>query len=513
MIYFTGFYSNIYDCLNSDTTIYNKAITLSQDCQNDNIQINKYFEYVINNKWNESGSKVTRNLLLENLKEKIKVELDLININLVNACEISINSLLPDLKKMKDFDIDLVEKRNNLVSLKSSLSSLKAPSKYDIGEDGNNVLTDAYKTYVGKYNILVSSISSLTTTIQSLLSNLNTLKASIDSYIMQISELGGENIAIPSLTLPSDINDGIINQNFEQIDISYEELYGDGYLDPVTGIYYEPYGYGDLKVILPNGKSFIEYNQSQGRSIIKLSGVEKSDWHVPQCGPCAYASVLSYFGYSNISPENVGYAIRQFSSFSALNPLISGKYIITGTDNVEYSISSAGIDGEPIKAVFFNVADNSDLKDYIENYAENTGQKYSDVAKEATHLYAKNMILETFNQGGVVTVRTSATSSKSNLSFTQAGHFIALMGIDSSNNLIISNSTANYIKAANNGNWKTLKTYTKKIDLGERNYSLVTVTLDEFIDNNILGCQSAGNSITCITDITCTPLEQNIQKT
>lgn len=197
--YFVPFYQKIHDILLPKTGIVSAASSLSTTCQSDSNRINLYLGEINDSKWSESGASIFKSNIITGIKSSIQALNLFISNNLVKACSISINSLLPSLKEMKTNDELLFNKREELSSKKSRLCYLQnnIPSQYETDKKGRTHISQAYIDAINAINALAAEINTLTAYIQTLIKLLDGIKASSDGYIMQISTLGDEGIIVP----------------------------------------------------------------------------------------------------------------------------------------------------------------------------------------------------------------------------------------------------------------------------------------------------------------------------
>lgn len=125
-------YKEYYDVLSKNTGILKASENLSSECTNLFEQsVSNYFNSIIESDWEESGKDITTNVILNGLKNDFEGICDLINNNLVAACNIAIKSLLPKLNEIYQKNTQLNNITNEIYTnlraknqLESSLSKL-----------------------------------------------------------------------------------------------------------------------------------------------------------------------------------------------------------------------------------------------------------------------------------------------------------------------------------------------------------------------------------------------------
>lgn len=108
-------YKKYYDVLINNTNILGTSQTLSSECFNLFEQaVSNYFNAIIGYEWEESGKDIVTSVILSGMKDDFENICSLINDNLVVACNLAINSLLPKLKEIYKKNVDLNDVITNI---------------------------------------------------------------------------------------------------------------------------------------------------------------------------------------------------------------------------------------------------------------------------------------------------------------------------------------------------------------------------------------------------------------
>lgn len=193
-------YKKYYDVLINNANILGTSQELSSECTNlFETAVSNHFNSIISYEWEESGKDVVTNVILNGLTDDFEKICDLINNNLVVACNLAINSLLPKLKEIykKNIELNNVEKdiyqySSNKESAQSKLDKLlnSSPSNSDgpkyttiinSGEEKSNLQSKLW-FYNGKLDELYSKKNGL-------IDELNVLCDEANKLIIAILEL------------------------------------------------------------------------------------------------------------------------------------------------------------------------------------------------------------------------------------------------------------------------------------------------------------------------------------
>lgn len=195
MEYF-NLYKKYYDSLMNQESIVENANSLVSLCENSLRQINSaYFDKISDSKWEELGKVVVRNSILVTLKSNITKTVDFINNNLKVACDLSIDSLLPTVIKIKTEDENLQNLRNELTTLNGTRSviagALAGTSHYIVDKNGNKKINSRWSALKGDLDYINEEIDKTQTAIGNQIGKLKTLCEEANTIISSILELDG----------------------------------------------------------------------------------------------------------------------------------------------------------------------------------------------------------------------------------------------------------------------------------------------------------------------------------
>ena len=101
-------YKEYYDAINANTNILRSSEDLSSECKMLFEQaVSGLFTTVSESEWEEAGKDIATNVVLNGMKDDFQNICNLINNNLVVACNIAINSLLPKINEIYKKNIEL----------------------------------------------------------------------------------------------------------------------------------------------------------------------------------------------------------------------------------------------------------------------------------------------------------------------------------------------------------------------------------------------------------------------
>lgn len=195
-------YENYYNNLVNNKNIVQLSNELSSICLSYKNSINNKLEVIKNSNWFEKGKTIITNQIFLDFNNKLENLSNFISKNLVNACNLSINSLLPKLELLKNEDVNLSNLNNTLIDLQNNYNSLKnnCPSP-KIMDNTTNTLIDNPNYYEWKVKI------------NELDTNISNVQAKIKELIIALEKICEESNQIIKtiLMLNSDISDSELN--------------------------------------------------------------------------------------------------------------------------------------------------------------------------------------------------------------------------------------------------------------------------------------------------------------
>jgi len=191
-------YKEYYEALNSSANVLRNSEALASECTNLFEQtVSGLFTTVSESEWEESGKDIATNVVLNGLKDDFQSICNLINNNLVVACNIAINSLLPKINEIYKKNIELNNITKELYEYMRNKSN--AESRLNKLSNNNNANGITYTTVINageernKLNSLVytynKKINELSVLKEECINELNTLCSEANNYIIAILEL------------------------------------------------------------------------------------------------------------------------------------------------------------------------------------------------------------------------------------------------------------------------------------------------------------------------------------
>ncbi|MDD3187339.1 MAG: hypothetical protein PHD02_02560 [Bacilli bacterium] len=288
-------YKIYYDSLINSTDITSKAASLAEKCNFYSFKINStYFNKISESKWSELGAPVVKTNIIISLKSSIEKVKEAIENNLVQACNLSINSLLPKVIDVEKEDRHLQRLRHSLSNAESTLNSLYSArnsiSYYSIDKEGNKTINDKYTKITASINREIGIINGIRTNINTLIKTLTTLCLEANGFIVQISSLDGSSISLPNYSgleesdkyeliplenssFDTDLNiSGLYNVNDENQRLVYEALLSNGYIsqyNSTNGFRYTKDGTLKRTVATPEIYAYV-ITDSSGQKQVKI---------------------------------------------------------------------------------------------------------------------------------------------------------------------------------------------------------------------------------------------------
>ena len=122
-----------YDSLLGNEDIVSIANDLASAVSAGATSINNFFNKINSSNWEEDGQVIATTYVFTGLNTSIRGLCNMISDNLVNACTIAINSLLPTLEEIKFKDEELYFEKEDLLEQEAHLEEMKIlePSEKD----------------------------------------------------------------------------------------------------------------------------------------------------------------------------------------------------------------------------------------------------------------------------------------------------------------------------------------------------------------------------------------------
>lgn len=193
MSYYFSKFENYYNSLKNNTNIYANASNLYDTSKmQENIIKNNYMNKIMDSKWQEDGKLTIVQGVLQNICDDITKLTGYLENNLVQACNLSINSLLPVLENIKTNDTTLDASLIELDEYKKQLAITNSKIEKTItNENGEDEITFVSNP---KYENIISRLNSIQSRIIEIKNKLNNLSDEAIKYITQIMMLGGADI-------------------------------------------------------------------------------------------------------------------------------------------------------------------------------------------------------------------------------------------------------------------------------------------------------------------------------
>lgn len=410
-------YKKYYDVL--DEGIVSKSTSLAEIVSQTATSTSLYANKINSNAWNESGSPLIKNSILSNIDASCTKLNDFINSKLVSACKIAINELLPVIEEIKKNNESLDRIECKLSSIVTTKNRVESELRYLKRSDEENVRISHLNSSLKNLN---SQISNLSNEINGYIKLLESLCEKANSLISSILSLNGCSQSQIKSILPSyNINNDIL----DYIDVStgrMDVIDIENITDDEEGPYF--------MVKLSNGKTFKLYDQAKwaGKMLkIKGSSNAKINMGGSGCSIFALGTTLQYLtGNMNIKMKNITKV--NGGQFAGFYSMYSGNDILE-VDGSNYRVNS----------------DVSDKKIY------GGSSKKEDVINDWEETLAKGGIIylnATKRKKGYVDYRGRKVDSSTLREMTglasEGGHVIAIMGIDSNNEIIFADSMLHF---------------------------------------------------------------------
>ena len=165
-IFFTQTHEKYINCL-QNSNIVSSASTISTTCSNKLNSIDStYFQMISDSIWEELGKGAVTTNIIPEFKNNLQTMSDFLSHNLLKACELAINSLLPAVIMIRDKQEELYSTVSTLNSTKSN----KPENEEEIAswEANCNALESKKNTLIAQLEALCENVTSLENAINSL---------------------------------------------------------------------------------------------------------------------------------------------------------------------------------------------------------------------------------------------------------------------------------------------------------------------------------------------------------
>jgi len=243
-------YEKYYESLKNNLNMVNLSSELALECSNIyNVIISICFNSVSESPWNESGKSIVVNSIFENMKQSITMLKDFISNNLVKACDLSINSLLPKIEEIRTKNIeldDIAEKisimSEEIIQINESLANTPRWIMVTL-EDGTSVQkgNERYMELSCKLNELHEQFFVLCDKNSELTDILKSLCMEADEYINDILSLDALSSDGSLVTDSIENDDMAVDDPFlliENVLLNVQALVKDGDIENAKIIYY-----------------------------------------------------------------------------------------------------------------------------------------------------------------------------------------------------------------------------------------------------------------------------------
>ena len=321
--FFVNPYTMYYEKLNSASAIVGNSKTLSQDAENVLSILTKLQNSISSSSWKELGSTELATTSVPALITRVNTLITNISSGLVVACDKSINTLLPDLIKLKEKDEQYELKKKELQDCLNS-----EPSNKYVVKKGKTTseYTSEYASFLEKKARLEKEVSDLETEIKALIEKIDAtvneivaLNGSVtkfgDSSTGSITEVEGVTLTDTEAALV-DVLDNVVANYATEAGVTFDQgldtlagvtatgktvLYND------VGTYDSGLGY-NRQILTSHGKLVNVFQQAwcKNTSQFKYRDIENDPKSLRSsgCGYNALASIMSS-KYPNITPEQL----------------------------------------------------------------------------------------------------------------------------------------------------------------------------------------------------------------
>ena len=321
--FFVNPYTMYYEKLNSATAMVGNSKTFLQDAENVLSILKRLQTHISSSSWKELGSSELATTSIPALISRVEMLNTNISSGLVVACDKSINTLLPDLIKLKEKDVEYEAKKKELEDCINS-----EPSNKYVVKKGKTTseYTSEYASYLEKRARLEKEVNDLETEIKELI-------AKIDATVSEITALNGSSSKfgavstggiseVEGATLTEteaalvDVLNNVVTEYSTEAGLTYDQsldtlagvtstgktvLYND------VGTYESGLGY-NRQILTSHGKMVNVFQQAwcKNTSQFKYNDIENDPKSLRSsgCGYNALASIMSS-KYPNITPEQL----------------------------------------------------------------------------------------------------------------------------------------------------------------------------------------------------------------
>lgn len=410
-------YKKYYDVL--DEGIVSKSASLAEIVSQTATSTSMYANKINSNAWNESGSPLIKNSVLSNIDSSCTKLSNFINDKLVSVCGMAINKLLPTIKEIKKNDESLDQVECKLSTIITTKNRIESELRYLRRNDEENVRISHLNSSLRS---LSSQISSLSSERDNIIKILVGLCEEANTTISSILMLNGYSKSQVSGMLP--VYD-ISNDSLTYTDVSSGRMDVIG-IERITDDEEGPY----FMVKLSNGKSFKLYDQYKwAGKMLKIKRNKEINMGGSGCSIFALGTTLQYLtGNMDITMKDVTRA--NGGQFYGFHEMYSGNDVLE-VNGVKYTVDS----------------DVSEKKIY------GGSSKKEDVISDWEETLAKGGIIYLNATGrvpgrGYINYRgekiTSGTLRDLTGIASEGGHVIAIMGVDSNNEIIFADSMLHF---------------------------------------------------------------------
>ena len=408
-------YKKYYDVL--DEGIVSKSASLAEIVSQTATSTSMYANKINSNAWNESGSPLIKNSVLSNIDSSCTKLSNFINDKLVSVCGMAINKLLPTIKEIKKNDESLDQVECKLSTIITNKNRIESELRYLRRNDEENVRISHLNSSLRS---LSSQISSLSSERDNIIKILVGLCEEANTTISSILMLNGYSKSQVSGMLP--VYD-ISNDSLTYTDVSSGRMDVIG-IERITDDEEGPY----FMVKLSNGRSFKLYDQYKwaGKKL-RIKRNKEINMGGSGCSIFALGTTLQYLtGNMDITMKDVTRA--NGGQFYGFHEMYSGNDVLE-VNGVKYTVDSDVSD----KKIYGASSDKTEVLNDWEETLNKGGIIYLNATKR---------------KKGYVDYRGRKVDSSTLREMTgiasEEGHIIAIMGIDSNNEIIFADSMLHF---------------------------------------------------------------------
>lgn len=408
-------YKKYYDVL--DEGIVSKSASLAEIVSQTATSTSMYANKINSNAWNESGSPLIKNSVLSNIDSSCTKLSNFINDKLVSVCGMAINKLLPTIKEIKKNDESLDQVECKLSTIITTKNRIESELRYLRRNDEENVRISHLNSSLRS---LSSQISSLSSERDNIIKILVGLCEEANTTISSILMLNGYSKSQVSGMLP--VYD-ISNDSLTYTDVSSERMDVIG-IERITDDEEGPY----FMVKLSNGRSFKLYDQRKwAGKMLRIKRNKEINMGGSGCSIFALGTTLQYLtGNMDITMKDVTRA--NGGQFYGFHEMYSGNDVLE-VNGVKYTVDSDVSD----KKIYGASSDKTEVLNDWEETLNKGGIIYLNATKR---------------KKGYVDYRGRKVDSSTLREMTgiasEGGHIIAIMGIDSNNEIIFADSMLHF---------------------------------------------------------------------